>query len=125
MEDKIRELEARRAGIIEGGGAKRVAAQHEKGKGTARERIASLLDPGSFVELDAFIEHRCDELGMDEVKAPGETMPSMASSPPPGGATMAWARPSTTSRAPTSNGTDSTARQNASASWGARPGQRK
>jgi len=72
MDDKIRELEAKRASVIEGGGPKRVAAQHEKGKSTARERIAALLDPGSFVELDTFIEHRCDELGMDEVKAPGE-----------------------------------------------------
>jgi len=72
MENKIRELEAKRASVIEGGGAKRVAAQHEKGKSTARERISALLDQGSFVELDAFIEHRCDELGMDEVKAPGE-----------------------------------------------------
>ena len=72
MEDKIRKLAERRGKILEGGGAKRVAAQHEKGKMTARERIASLLDPGSFVELDAFVEHRCTELGMDEVKAPGE-----------------------------------------------------
>jgi len=39
---------------------------------TARERIAALLDPGSFVELDVFVEHRCTELGMDEVVAPGE-----------------------------------------------------
>jgi acetyl-CoA carboxylase carboxyltransferase component len=72
MEDKLRELAKRRAAVLEGGGPKRVAAQHDKGKATARERIASLLDPGSFVEIDAFVEHRCSELGMDEVKAPGE-----------------------------------------------------
>ena len=72
MQEKIAKLEERRAKILEGGGAKRVAAQHEKGKMTARERIAALLDPGSFVELDAFVEHRCTELGMDEVTAPGE-----------------------------------------------------
>jgi len=72
MEDKLRKLEARRDKILEGGGPKRVAAQHEKGKGTARGRIAALLDPGSFLELDAFVEHRCAELGMDEVQAPGE-----------------------------------------------------
>jgi acetyl-CoA carboxylase carboxyltransferase component len=72
MEEKLRALEERRRMILEGGGPKRVAAQHEKGKGTARERIAALLDPGSFLELDAFVEHRCAELGMDEVKAPGE-----------------------------------------------------
>jgi methylmalonyl-CoA decarboxylase subunit alpha len=72
MEDKLRQLDARRTKVLEGGGPKRVAAQHEKGKGTARERIAALLDPGSFIEIDAFVEHRCAELGMDEVVAPGE-----------------------------------------------------
>jgi acetyl-CoA carboxylase carboxyltransferase component len=72
MEDKIRALEERRSKVLAGGGPKRVAAQHEKGKMTARERIATLLDPDSFVELDAFVEHRCTELGMDEVQAPGE-----------------------------------------------------
>ena len=76
MEDKIRKLEERRGTILEGGGPKRVAAQHEKGKMTARERIAALLDPGSFVELDAFVEHRCTELGMDEVKAPARASSS-------------------------------------------------
>ena len=53
MEDKLRALEVRRSKILEGGGPKRVAAQHEKGKGSARERIASLLDPGSFFEPDS------------------------------------------------------------------------
>jgi acetyl-CoA carboxylase carboxyltransferase component len=72
MDEKIRELEERRAKIREGGGPKRVAAQHEKGKMTARERIEALLDPGSFIEIDTFVEHRAVELGMDEVKAPGE-----------------------------------------------------
>ncbi|MGA2545379.1 MAG: carboxyl transferase domain-containing protein [Rectinemataceae bacterium] len=72
MEEKIRRLEERRGKILGGGGPKRVAAQHEKGKMTARERIEALLDPGSFVEIDAFVEHRCTELGMDEVQAPGE-----------------------------------------------------
>jgi acetyl-CoA carboxylase carboxyltransferase component len=72
MDEKIRELEERRKKVLEGGGPKRVAAQHEKGKMTARERIDSLLDPGSFTEIDVFVEHRCTDLGMDEVKAPGE-----------------------------------------------------
>jgi acetyl-CoA carboxylase carboxyltransferase component len=72
MDDKIRELSERRAAIVAGGGAKRVAAQHEKGKMTARERIEALLDAETFVEIDAFVEHRCTDLGMDEVKAPGE-----------------------------------------------------
>ncbi len=72
MQDKLKQLEARRAQVLAGGGAKRIAAQHERGKGTARERIEALLDPGSFSEIDVFVEHRCDELGMDEVEAPGE-----------------------------------------------------
>ncbi len=72
MEEKLRELEDRRAKILAGGGPKRVAAQHEKGKMTARERIELLLDPGTFVELDTFIEHRATDLGMDKVEAPGE-----------------------------------------------------
>jgi acetyl-CoA carboxylase carboxyltransferase component len=72
MKDKIRELSERREAVLAGGGPKRIAAQHEKGKMTARERIESLLDPGSFTELDAFVEHRATDLGMAEVEAPGE-----------------------------------------------------
>jgi acetyl-CoA carboxylase carboxyltransferase component len=49
-----------------------VAAQHAKGKKTARERIEAILDKGSFVEIDAFVEHRCTDLGMDGIEAPGE-----------------------------------------------------
>ncbi|HEY9053329.1 MAG TPA: carboxyl transferase domain-containing protein [Rectinemataceae bacterium] len=72
MDQKLKELEERRATVLAGGGSKRIAAQHAKGKKTARERIDALLDPGSFVELDAFVEHRCTDLGMDGVEAPGE-----------------------------------------------------
>jgi len=72
MDEKLRELEERRAKVLAGGGPKRVAAQHAKGKKTARERIEAILDKGSFIELDAFVEHRCTDLGMDGVEAPGE-----------------------------------------------------
>jgi acetyl-CoA carboxylase carboxyltransferase component len=72
MDHKLEELGKRRAKVTAGGGPKRVSAQHERGKMTARERIETLLDPGSFQETDVFVEHRCDELGMDEVEAPGE-----------------------------------------------------
>ena len=72
MEEKIKRLEEARAKIVAGGGPKRVEAQHQKGKMTARERIQALMDPGSFVEVDAFVEHRAVELGMSEVDAPGE-----------------------------------------------------
>ena len=49
-----------------GGGEKAIAKQHEKGKLTARERIALLLDPGSFEEMDMFVEHRCYNFGMEK-----------------------------------------------------------
>ncbi|VBB41104.1 Methylmalonyl-CoA carboxyltransferase 12S subunit [uncultured Spirochaetota bacterium] len=72
MEEKLKLLEQRRAKVLAGGGPKRVEAQHAKGKKTARERIEALLDRGSFIELDAFVEHRSSDLGMAEVEAPGE-----------------------------------------------------
>ncbi|HOI22161.1 Methylmalonyl-CoA carboxyltransferase 12S subunit [bioreactor metagenome] len=72
MEEKLKLLEQRRAKVLAGGGPKRVEAQHAKGKKTARERIEALLDKGSFIELDAFVEHRSSDLGMAEVEAPGE-----------------------------------------------------
>src|SRR5678816_1458119 len=49
-----------------GGGKERIAAQHKKGKLTARERIDLLLDEGSFVELDRFVTHRCTDFEMQE-----------------------------------------------------------
>jgi acetyl-CoA carboxylase carboxyltransferase component len=49
-----------------GGGQKRIDAQHEKGKYTARERIQMLLDEGSFEEFDMFVTHRCHDFGMDK-----------------------------------------------------------
>ncbi len=70
--DKLRELSARKGKVLEGGGPKSVAKQHAAGKLTARERIDRLLDPGSFVELDMFVEHRCHDLGMAERELPGE-----------------------------------------------------
>ena len=70
--DKLRELEAKRKALLAGGGEKRIAKQHEAGKLTARERINLLLDEGSFVEVGAFIEHRCHDLGMAETVIPSE-----------------------------------------------------
>jgi propionyl-CoA carboxylase beta chain len=55
-----------------GGGAERIEKQHEEGKLTARERIELLLDPGSFVELDKFKVHRCDDFGMQNKKILGD-----------------------------------------------------
>ena len=69
---KLEDLKQRKTKVEEGGGAKRIAAQHERGKLTARERINLLFDEGSFVELDAFVKHRCVNFGMDEIEIPGE-----------------------------------------------------
>ncbi len=70
--DKLTELQYRRSVINNGGGEAKIQKQHDSGKKTARERIALLLDEGSFVEIDAFVTHRCTEFGMDCVEAPGE-----------------------------------------------------
>src|SRR5512147_2204743 len=72
MKDIIAALEAKRAAARAGGGEKRHAAQHAKGKLTARERIDLLLDEGSFEEFDMFVEHRSHEFGMEKTKIPGD-----------------------------------------------------
>ncbi len=72
MREKLAELEERLRRAEEGGGPERVARQHERGKLTARERLDLLLDPGSFVELDRFVEHRCTDFGLAERKIPGD-----------------------------------------------------
>src|ERR1043165_2779018 len=72
MRDILRRLEEMRAAARAGGGSKRVAAQHGKGRLTARERIELLLDPGSFAEWDMLVEHRSSECGMAEQKIPGD-----------------------------------------------------
>ncbi|WP_438959201.1 acyl-CoA carboxylase subunit beta [Nereida sp.] len=72
MKDILSELEARRDEASMGGGERRVAAQHSKGKLTARERIDLLLDEGSFEEFDMFVAHRCTEFGMEKTKHPGD-----------------------------------------------------
>ncbi|WIF95651.1 methylmalonyl-CoA decarboxylase subunit alpha [Caminicella sporogenes] len=69
---KLEDLRKRRQKIMMGGGEKRIQKQHEKGKLTARERINLLFDEGTFVELDAFVKHRCTNFGMEKVDAPGE-----------------------------------------------------
>ncbi len=72
MKDIIAALEAKREAARQGGGEKRHAAQHAKGKLTARERIELLLDEGSFEEFDMFVEHRSHEFGMENTKIPGD-----------------------------------------------------
>jgi propionyl-CoA carboxylase beta chain len=68
----IEKLEQKRAAAHLGGGEKRIAAQHAKGRLTARERLEVLLDEGSFEELDMYVEHNCIDFGMDEQHIPGD-----------------------------------------------------
>ncbi|HEY5219840.1 MAG TPA: acyl-CoA carboxylase subunit beta [Gemmatimonadaceae bacterium] len=66
MRDKLDQLEKRRAESEQGGGAKRLKAQHDKGKLSARERLDLLLDERSFVEFDRFVTHRSTDFGLDQ-----------------------------------------------------------
>ncbi|HPO04766.1 MAG TPA: acyl-CoA carboxylase subunit beta [Bacillota bacterium] len=70
--NKIEDLRSRKEALELGGGQKRIDDQHAKGKMTARERIALLFDEGSFVEMDTFVHHRCNNFDMAETKAPGD-----------------------------------------------------
>lgn len=70
--DKIRGLVERRGTARQGGGPKRIEAQHAKGKMTARERLAELLDEGSFEEYDMFVQHRCTNFGMEKSHTDGD-----------------------------------------------------
>ncbi len=66
------ELERRLERAREGGGPDRIERQHAAGKLTARERVELLLDPGSFVEIDALVTHRCRDFGMESKSVPGD-----------------------------------------------------
>ena len=70
--ENIEKLVERRAKARLGGGEKRIEAQHAKGKKTARERLALLLDPGSFEEYDMFMQHRCTNFGMEQSHPDGD-----------------------------------------------------
>src|SRR3954462_10890290 len=72
MQDILEQLENKRDAARQGGGAKRIDAQHKKGKLTARERLELLLDEGTFEEWDMFVEHRCTDFGMADNKVPGD-----------------------------------------------------
>jgi propionyl-CoA carboxylase beta subunit len=70
--DAVQKLDLLNEKALEGGGKARVERQHAAGKLTARERIDLLLDPGSFVETDRFVTHRCTDFGMQEQKVLGD-----------------------------------------------------
>jgi len=70
--DRVEDLRRRKSKAHSGGGQDRISAQHSKGKMTARERIEQLLDSGSFMEVDALVEHRCRDFDMDRNVIPGD-----------------------------------------------------
>src|SRR5213596_3048819 len=72
MREKLDLLQQKRAESELGGGAERIAAQHDKGKMTARERLEVLLDAGTFVELDRFVTHRSTDFGLADEKYLGD-----------------------------------------------------
>ena len=72
QQDNIKKLVERREKARLGGGQKRIDAQHQKGKYTARERLAMLLDEGSFEEFDMFVQHRCTNFGMEKSHVDGD-----------------------------------------------------
>ena len=71
---KIQELRDKKALSREGGGPEKIKKQHQKGRLTARERIDLLLDKGSYREIDAFVEHRTTDFGIDKTKIPGDSV---------------------------------------------------
>ncbi len=72
LDERFVELARLRAAAELGGGAERIARQHAAGKGTARERIARLVDKGSFDELDRFVVHQATDFGMAGQRIPGD-----------------------------------------------------
>lgn len=70
--EKINDLYDRKREVELGGGDQKIEKQHEKGKLTARERIELLVDKGTFIELNPFIEHRCKDFGLENQKGPGD-----------------------------------------------------
>ncbi len=70
--EKINDLHVRKQAVEAGGGADKIAKQHEAGKLTARERLEKLFDQDSFVEVDAFVETRAIDFDMQKKKVPGD-----------------------------------------------------
>lgn len=70
--EKVSSLASKKKSLAQGGGADKIAKQHEAGKKTARERLALLFDAGSFVEVDAFVETRGTDFDIQKKKVPGD-----------------------------------------------------
>src|SRR4051794_29930752 len=73
-QNKVEELRLKRADSHAGGGEERIKKQKEKDRHTAHERLDILLDPGTFRELDAFVQHRTTHFGMDKKKYLGDSV---------------------------------------------------
>ncbi|MBT4943288.1 MAG: hypothetical protein HON31_04675, partial [Chloroflexi bacterium] len=71
---KLDDLNARRKKAHLGGGEKRIESQHKRGKLTARERLVSFFDDGSFSELDTFVTHRSTDLGLEKQRLEGDAV---------------------------------------------------
>ncbi len=74
IDQKLDSLEEMRSQAHQGGGPKRIDQQHERGKLTARERMALLMDDGTFEELDSFVTHRATDFGLAEQKVLGDAV---------------------------------------------------
>jgi len=73
-QQKIAQLHELKAQSLSGGGLERIEAQHERGRMTARERLDLLLDRGSFRELDAFVQHRTHDFGLENQRYLGDSV---------------------------------------------------
>jgi acetyl-CoA carboxylase carboxyltransferase component len=74
VDQKLARLRAAREESQRGGGPDRIKRQHDSGRGTARERLEVLLDPGSLRELDAFVQHRASNFGLDKQRMLGDSV---------------------------------------------------
>jgi propionyl-CoA carboxylase beta chain len=72
MQQMLQDLEHRNQKAMDGGGSDKLAKQKKGNRLTARERLDVLLDPGSFVEMDRFVTHRCTNYGMEKNRVPGD-----------------------------------------------------
>jgi propionyl-CoA carboxylase beta chain len=72
VDPRLQRLDELNARALQGGGEARIEKQHAAGKLTARERIDLLMDPGSFLELDRFVAHRCNDFGMEKDRPLGD-----------------------------------------------------
>ena len=70
--NRLRQLEKKNDVAFQGGGEGRIVKHKQGGRLTARERLDTLLDPGSFIETDRFVSHRCTNFGMESKKIPGD-----------------------------------------------------